>query len=139
VRWMHREFYRDAPASLLTIDHPSGPYLMVPGEFRSEPRHEVTVGRHRPPSSHRVPDFMGHKGNRNGILGPNLGSRSGAQPRFCRAGQTPRTDSRGSLPSPWLAALLLSAGSVPDPSPRAARARAHGTWAARVSGPHFYE
>jgi Fic family protein len=58
VRWMHREFYRDAPNSLLTIDHPSGSYVMTPGEFRSERKHEVTVGGHQPPSSHRVADFM---------------------------------------------------------------------------------
>jgi Fic family protein len=58
ARWVHREFYRDLPEALLRIDHPSGVYVMVPGEFRSEPKHDVTVGRHHPPSSHRVEDFM---------------------------------------------------------------------------------
>ncbi len=31
---------------------------MVPGEFRSEAKHEVVVGRHQPPSGHRVGEFM---------------------------------------------------------------------------------
>lgn len=43
---------------MLNVTHPHGDYAVVPGEFRSEPRHDVTVGRHQPPSSHRVSDFM---------------------------------------------------------------------------------
>jgi Fic family protein len=31
---------------------------MIPGEFRSGTDHDVTVGRHHPPSGHRVKDFM---------------------------------------------------------------------------------
>jgi Fic family protein len=60
IRWIHREFYRDAPESLLLIDHPTGAYQMVPGQFRSHAKHEVTVGRHQPPSSQRVAEFMGY-------------------------------------------------------------------------------
>ena len=33
---------------------------MVPGEWRSRPEHDVAVGRHEPPSSVRVPDFMAY-------------------------------------------------------------------------------
>jgi Fic family protein len=33
---------------------------MVPGEWRSRPEHDVAVGRHEPPSSERVPDFMAY-------------------------------------------------------------------------------
>lgn len=58
IRWVHREFYRDAPESLLRIENPSGAYIMVPGEFRNRASHDVTVGRHHPPSSARVHDFM---------------------------------------------------------------------------------
>jgi Fic family protein len=60
ICWLHREFYRDAPARMLTIRHRDGDYQMVPGELRSEPRHEVAVGRHLPPSSARVPEFMAY-------------------------------------------------------------------------------
>jgi Fic family protein len=58
ILWLHREFYRDAPANLLNIKHHEGDYAMVPGELRQEPRHDVMVGRHLPPSSSRVLDFM---------------------------------------------------------------------------------
>jgi len=58
VRWLHRAFYEGAPPSMLRITHAAGDYDMVPGEFRSEPRHDVMVGRHQPPSSSRVADFM---------------------------------------------------------------------------------
>ena len=60
IRWIHQEFYRDAPQSLLQVKHPAGSFLMVPGEFRSEPSHDVIVGRHHPPSSDRVSDFMSY-------------------------------------------------------------------------------
>jgi Fic family protein len=58
VRWVHREFYRDAPESLLRVEHPAGAFLMTPGEFRNTAGQDVVVGRHQPPSSHRVADFM---------------------------------------------------------------------------------
>jgi len=35
-------------------------FRMVPGEWRSRPEHDVAVGRHVPPSSERVADFMQH-------------------------------------------------------------------------------
>jgi Fic family protein len=60
IRWLHREFYRDASARMLRISHPQGDYDLVAGEFRSEPRHDVAVGLHQPPSSSRVQDFMAH-------------------------------------------------------------------------------
>jgi Fic family protein len=43
---------------MLNVAHHEGDYPLVPGEFRTERRHEVTVGRHQPPSSARVADFM---------------------------------------------------------------------------------
>jgi Fic family protein len=33
---------------------------MVPGEFRNQPRHDNVVGRHQPPSSGHVGEFMDH-------------------------------------------------------------------------------
>jgi Fic family protein len=58
LRWLHREFYAGASARMLNVVHHDGDYPLVPGEFRSEPRHDVIVGRHQPPSSARVPEFM---------------------------------------------------------------------------------
>jgi Fic family protein len=58
VRWLHQEFYRDAPASMLHIEREQGAFDLVPGAFRSEPRHDVMVGRHQPPSSDVVADLM---------------------------------------------------------------------------------
>ena len=58
VSELHRRFYEDAPASALTIEGPDGPFEMVPGEWRSRPEHDVSVGRHVPPASDRVDAFM---------------------------------------------------------------------------------
>lgn len=58
LRWVHAQFYRDAPEPLLRVEHPKGAFRMVPGEFRSGPGQDVIVGRHRPPSSHRVAEVM---------------------------------------------------------------------------------
>lgn len=58
IQWLHREFYRDAPAELLRVSSAGRSLLMEPGAWRSRPEHDVAVGRHVPPSSSRVPDFM---------------------------------------------------------------------------------
>ncbi|WP_448189637.1 Fic family protein [Azospirillum sp. sgz301742] len=60
VRWLHREFYHDAPEAMLRIGQGDRSFLMVPGAFRSDPGHDVMVGLHQPPSSDRVPAFMAH-------------------------------------------------------------------------------
>ena len=58
IRWLHREFYRNAPDEMLHIRHEKAGFTMAPGEWRSRPEHDVAVGRHIPPSSARVDDFM---------------------------------------------------------------------------------
>jgi Fic family protein len=58
IQWLHREFYRDAPPAMLLITHGQTEFQMVPGEWRSQPDHDVEVGRHAPPSSPRVAEFM---------------------------------------------------------------------------------
>jgi Fic family protein len=58
IRWVHREFYRDAPEEMLRIKGTENEFLMVPGEWRTRPEHDVAVGRQIPPSSDRVEDFM---------------------------------------------------------------------------------
>ena len=55
---LHREFYRDAPESMLWIDNGDHGFRMEPGVFRFKPEHNVSVGRHIPPDSGRVAEFM---------------------------------------------------------------------------------
>jgi Fic family protein len=58
VARLHREFYRDAPQAMLRIQGLGRTLTMVPGELRSRREEDVAVGRHQPPSSARVADFM---------------------------------------------------------------------------------
>ena len=60
IRRLHREFYRDAPEEMLRIHGHGRTFTMKPGEWRSRSDQEVAVGRHIPPSSARVADFMRH-------------------------------------------------------------------------------
>lgn len=57
ICWLHREFYRDAPE---------------PGAWRE---HDVAVGRHVPPSSRVVPEFMQHFAGRYVFAGLGNGAR----------------------------------------------------------------
>ncbi|MBM4218050.1 MAG: Fic family protein [Gammaproteobacteria bacterium] len=58
LRWLHREFYRDAAPEQLRIRGNGPPFAMTPGEWRSRPDHDVAVGRHVPPASAHVEEFM---------------------------------------------------------------------------------
>lgn len=58
IKWLHQEFYRDVPSDMLLIKHKDREFTMVPGSFRLGPEQDVAVGRHLPPSSDRVEDFM---------------------------------------------------------------------------------
>ena len=58
IRHLHREFYRDAPDALLRVQGTKTSFVMTPGELRSQPGHDVTVGRHQPPGSSAVQSFM---------------------------------------------------------------------------------
>jgi Fic family protein len=60
ISWVHREFYRDAPDEMLRIHGDRTDFKMVPGEFRTLDTHDVSVGRHIPPSSNVVEDFVRH-------------------------------------------------------------------------------
>jgi Fic family protein len=60
IRWLHRKFYQDAPKEILCIQGAGREFVMEPGAWRSKPEHDVGVGRHVPPSSIRVDDFMRH-------------------------------------------------------------------------------
>ncbi|MHB8462556.1 MAG: Fic family protein, partial [Vulcanimicrobiaceae bacterium] len=58
VRWLHAEFYQDAPRAMLVVRGRDGEYEMEPGEYRSTVAQDVAVGRHQPPSGPYVADFM---------------------------------------------------------------------------------
>lgn len=58
IQRLHREFYHDAPPEMLVIGDADRAFEMTPGAWRSDREHDVAVGRHLPPSSDRVDDFM---------------------------------------------------------------------------------
>lgn len=58
VRWLHREFYRDATESMLRVSGAGREFIITAGEWRSRREHDVAVGRHIPPSSDRIEEFM---------------------------------------------------------------------------------
>jgi Fic family protein len=58
ILWLHREFYRGAPQAMLLIKTERAELRMEPGAWRTRPEEDVEVGRHVPPSSARVVDFM---------------------------------------------------------------------------------
>lgn len=61
---LHRDFYAVAPPEYLHIRGDGREFTMEPGAWRSKPEHDVAVGRHQPPSSDRVADFMTHFADR---------------------------------------------------------------------------
>ncbi len=58
IKWLHRDFYCDASAAMLHVRGLDKDYVMQPGEWRSRRDDDVVAGRHQPPSSARVGDFM---------------------------------------------------------------------------------
>ena len=75
LRWTHREFYRDAPEEMLRVRGAGREFVMTPGEFRRLPVHDVAVGRHQPPSSARIDDFMRHFEQRYRLAGKGAAQR----------------------------------------------------------------
>lgn len=75
IRWLHREFYKDAPIAMRTIAGEHARFEMEPGAWRSIPAHDVMVGRHLPPSSGRVSDFMAYFADRYRFEGLGAGAR----------------------------------------------------------------
>ncbi len=58
IQHLHREFYTDAPEEFLRVQGAGREFLLEPGKWRSKLEHDVAVGRHEPPSSDRVAEFM---------------------------------------------------------------------------------
>lgn len=59
---LHRDFYSEMPDAFRLIEGNDRSFMMEPGAFRYEPRQDVEVGRHIPPSSERVAAFMARFG-----------------------------------------------------------------------------
>jgi Fic family protein len=75
IRWVHHAFYEDAPDAMLLIAGAGHEARMVPGNFRSASDHEVSVGRHLPPSGDAVEGFMTHFETRFRFASQGMGSR----------------------------------------------------------------
>ena len=60
IHWLHREFYADAPETMLQVEGGGNSLRMEPGVFRTSNEQNVMVGRHIPPDSERVETFMRH-------------------------------------------------------------------------------
>lgn len=58
ISWLHKEFYSDASDDMLIIKSGNRSIVMEPGKFRSTAEHNVSVGRHVPPSGPHVEAFM---------------------------------------------------------------------------------
>lgn len=58
ISWLHKEFYSDASDDMLMIKSGNRSFIMEPGKFRSTTEHNVSVGRHVPPSGLYVDAFM---------------------------------------------------------------------------------
>ena len=61
ITWLHRAFYDGASDNMLRIGEGDASFIMEPGQWRSDARHNVAVGRHLLPSSDRVA-HSGHCG-----------------------------------------------------------------------------
>ncbi|MCB1713835.1 MAG: Fic family protein [Candidatus Competibacteraceae bacterium] len=72
---LHRRFYDDASAAMLSIDGAGRTFTMTPGQFRNQPEHDVSVGRHVPPSSQHVEAFMRYFAQRYQFARLGLGQR----------------------------------------------------------------
>lgn len=119
IRWLHREFYKDATDDMLRIRGAGRDYVMEPGEWRARPEHDVAVGRHEPPTSERVPDFMGYFAERYRLAPLGTAGRliamAAAHHRFNYIHPFP--DGNGRMSRLMSHAMALSAG-----------AGAHGLW-----------
>ena len=58
IQRLHRDFYLGAPDAMLRITDNGRDFVMTPGEFRNDAGQDVVVGRHLPPSSAAVANFM---------------------------------------------------------------------------------
>jgi Fic family protein len=75
IRWLHAEFYRDAPSAMLMVRSNDREQRMKPGDFRARAEEEVSVGRHLPPSPGYVSSFMAHFEERYRFARLGSGSR----------------------------------------------------------------
>lgn len=75
IKFLHKLFYNDATDDMLQIEGAGRSFRMMPGNFRSLPEHDVAVGRHIPPESSRVHDFMTYFEKRYQLAPVGPGSR----------------------------------------------------------------
>ncbi|MAB12698.1 MULTISPECIES: Fic family protein [Parvibaculum] len=69
IRYVHARFYENMPAEYRVMTSGDGRKIeIVPGRFRETDDEDVSVGRHQPPSSVRVAEYMKHFARRYGEL-----------------------------------------------------------------------
>ena len=119
ICWLHREFYKDIPESMRYLERKEAIILIVPGEFRSKPIHDVSVGRHLPPESSTVESFMAYFEKRYNFgplgKGMRLAAMAAAHHRFNYIHPFP--DGNGRVSRLMSHAMALQAGIG-----------AHGLW-----------
>ncbi|USQ94427.1 Fic family protein [Caulobacter sp. RL271] len=112
IRRLHRDFYAQVPDVFREIKGKNFSFMMEPGVFRHEPEHDVEVGRHIPPSSDRVADFMARfhavYGERSGRLRARLIDIPAAHHRFAYIHPFP--DGNGRVGRLMTHAMFLKAG-----------------------------
>jgi Fic family protein len=64
IRWLHREFYKEAPKPMLQVGNAGKTFTMTPGQWRLQLNEDVAVGRHVPPISECVDAFMAYFADR---------------------------------------------------------------------------
>ena len=64
IVWLHRAFYEGTGEAMLTVRAGSRQLRMTPGVLRSHQEEDLTVGRHIPPSSTVVAEFIADFGAR---------------------------------------------------------------------------
>lgn len=58
IRSLHKRFYQNSPPTMLHVRPNDVAYFMQPGRWRLRSSDDVAVGRHQPPSSVHVAEFM---------------------------------------------------------------------------------
>ena len=128
IRWLHREFYKNAPKEMLHIEGAGHSFNMVPGEWRSRPEQDVAVGRHQPPSSERVADFMDYFAERYRLAPLGTAGRliamAAAHHRFNYIHPFPDGNGRVSRLMSHAMALVAGVGYLRDCGPSRAGCRA---------------
>lgn len=80
IRWLHWQFYQDVPRTMRLVRDRDGEYAMRPGLYRARASQDVAVGRHQPPASPYVAEFMNYFSDRYRLDSAGMATRIMAIP-----------------------------------------------------------